>query len=79
MVDQKTHWRYVQVIMKPMEPTEKLLERIEFLRNKMAEIALVKGFTSYESITISQELDKLLNLYDQVKYGKRSKKKTRKE
>lgn len=41
-----------------------LLERIEFLRNKMTEVAFKKGFTSKESIIISQELDKLLNLYD---------------
>ncbi|SDQ65317.1 Spo0E like sporulation regulatory protein [Virgibacillus subterraneus] len=47
--------------------TEKLLERIEFLRNKMTDVALKKGFTSIESITISQELDRLLNLFDDVK------------
>lgn len=48
--------------------TEQFLERrIEFLRNKMTNVALEKGFTSIESITISQELDSLLNLYDNLK------------
>ncbi|WP_188454565.1 aspartyl-phosphate phosphatase Spo0E family protein [Virgibacillus oceani] len=51
--------------------TEKLLERIEFLRNKMTEIALDKGFTSAESINISQELDRLLNLYNNVKQSQK--------
>lgn len=45
----------------------KLLERIEYLRNEMTEVALRKGFTSTESITISQELDKLLNIYEGCK------------
>ncbi|MFC3014946.1 aspartyl-phosphate phosphatase Spo0E family protein [Virgibacillus litoralis] len=53
--------------------TEKLLERIEFLRNKMTDVALEKGFTSIESITISQELDRLLNLFDDVKQTKHQK------
>jgi stage 0 sporulation regulatory protein len=43
---------------------ERLLERIEFLRNQMTEVALTKGFTSEESIHLSQELDRLLNLYE---------------
>ncbi len=47
--------------------TEKLLERIEFLRKKMTDVAFEKGFTSIESITISQELDRLLNLFDDLK------------
>jgi len=47
--------------------TEELLKRIEFLRNKMTEVAFTKGFTSKDSIIISQELDKLLNLYDSVR------------
>ncbi|MFC4556931.1 Spo0E family sporulation regulatory protein-aspartic acid phosphatase [Virgibacillus kekensis] len=51
-----------------MNKADKLLEkRIELLRNKMAEVALEKGFTSNESISISQELDKLLNLYEEIK------------
>lgn len=51
-----------------MYTTEKLLEkRIELLRNKMTEVALEKGFTSIESISISQELDRLLNLYEERK------------
>ncbi|WP_090083927.1 aspartyl-phosphate phosphatase Spo0E family protein [Lentibacillus persicus] len=46
---------------------DKLLGRIEFLRNKMTKIALEKGFTSKEAITTSQELDNLLNLYESMK------------
>ncbi len=34
----------------------------------MTEVARNKGFTSSESIQISQELDKLLNLYEKNKY-----------
>ncbi|MRH41865.1 Spo0E family sporulation regulatory protein-aspartic acid phosphatase [Aquibacillus halophilus] len=47
-----------------MNNLNNLLQRIEFLRRKMTEVALEKGFTSLESIYISQELDKLLNVYD---------------
>lgn len=47
-----------------MGPTNNLLNRIEFLRQKMTEVALNKGFTDKESIEISQELDKLLNDYE---------------
>ncbi|MFD1361520.1 Spo0E family sporulation regulatory protein-aspartic acid phosphatase [Lentibacillus salinarum] len=43
------------------------MNRIEFLRNKMTEIAMDKGFTSPEAIKTSQELDKLLNLYESMK------------
>ncbi|GGC79724.1 hypothetical protein GCM10007216_07770 [Thalassobacillus devorans] len=43
---------------------EQLLEKIERLRNKMARVALAKGFSSPESVRISQELDELLNIYD---------------
>ncbi|GAQ18758.1 spo0E like sporulation regulatory protein [Oceanobacillus picturae] len=46
---------------------DKLLKRIEFLRKKMTEVALEKGFTNLESVAISQELDRLLNLYDNMK------------
>lgn len=46
---------------------DKLLDRIEFLRNQMTEVAMTKGFTSLDSITTSQELDKMLNLYQQIK------------
>lgn len=53
---------------------DKLLERIEFLRNKMTDIAMEKGFTSPEAITTSQELDKLLNLYESMKQTKSQKK-----
>jgi stage 0 sporulation regulatory protein len=50
-----------------MYTLENILNRIEFLRNKMTEVAMNKGFTNSESVHISQELDKLLNLYDEVK------------
>lgn len=50
-----------------MKPKDKLLDQIELLRNKMTSVALEKGFTSTESITISQELDRLLNIYEHTK------------
>nr|WP_093211086.1 aspartyl-phosphate phosphatase Spo0E family protein [Sediminibacillus albus] len=50
-----------------MENLQTLLERIELLRNKMTKVALRKGFTSAESISLSQELDRLLNIYDSHK------------
>ncbi|WP_342028046.1 aspartyl-phosphate phosphatase Spo0E family protein [Lentibacillus halodurans] len=50
------------------------MERIEFLRNKMTNIAIDKGFTSSEAITTSQELDKLLNLYESMKQTNSQKK-----
>lgn len=53
-----------------MDKINNVLDRIEFLRNEMTKVALKKGFTSKESIVISQELDKLLNLYDQVQRNK---------
>ncbi len=54
-----------------MYTLENILNRIEFLRNKMTEVAMNKGFTNSESVHISQELDRLLNLYDEVKSKKR--------
>ncbi|MCT2534340.1 aspartyl-phosphate phosphatase Spo0E family protein [Aquibacillus koreensis] len=48
-----------------------LLEKIELLRKRMTEVALKKGFTSDESIFLSQELDRLLNLYDEHKFKKK--------
>ncbi|HLR62290.1 MAG TPA: aspartyl-phosphate phosphatase Spo0E family protein [Lentibacillus sp.] len=53
---------------------DKLLKRIEYLRNKMADVAMEKGFTSPEAISISQELDKLLNLYESMKHTNNRKK-----
>ncbi|MBP2077934.1 aspartyl-phosphate phosphatase Spo0E family protein [Oceanobacillus polygoni] len=53
-----------------MESTENILSRIEFLRKKMTDVALQKGFTDNESVYISQELDRLLNLYEKVKQEK---------
>ncbi|WP_077622189.1 aspartyl-phosphate phosphatase Spo0E family protein [Sediminibacillus massiliensis] len=50
-----------------MNDTQLLLVKIELLRNKMTEVALKKGFSSAESVSISQELDQLLNLYDTKK------------
>lgn len=40
----------------------------------MTEVAFKKGFTSKESIIISQELDKLLNLYDSERHTEDKKK-----
>lgn len=53
-----------------MYPNDKLLKRIEFLRQQMTEVATEKGFTHLESIELSQELDQLLNLYDFMKQNK---------
>jgi len=47
--------------------SEKLLEHIEVLRNKMMTVAIEKGFTSKESIKLSQELDRMLNRYNRKK------------
>ncbi|AUJ26852.1 MULTISPECIES: aspartyl-phosphate phosphatase Spo0E family protein [Virgibacillus] len=47
-----------------MNTTDELLKRIEYLRYRMTEVALEKGFTNLEAIELSQELDKLLNKYD---------------
>jgi len=49
-----------------MNTLEHILNRIEFLRKKMTDVAMEKGLTDHESIHISQELDLLLNLYDKV-------------
>lgn len=50
-----------------MHTANNLLEKIEILRKQMTVIALDKGFTSKESVTVSQELDRLLNLYNHMK------------
>jgi hypothetical protein len=39
-----------------------IYKRIEKLREKMISIGMAKGLTSEETITLSQELDNLLNL-----------------
>ncbi|MBM7552971.1 aspartyl-phosphate phosphatase Spo0E family protein [Thalassobacillus pellis] len=58
--------------MKKAENADQLLGRIENLRKKMTTVALLEGFTSPESVRISQELDELLNMYDiQVKKYKK--------
>ncbi|CQR47854.1 Spo0E like sporulation regulatory protein [Paraliobacillus sp. PM-2] len=44
--------------------TKYLLSQIELIRKSMVEIALSQGFTSKESIHLSQELDNLLNQYE---------------
>ncbi|WP_164669207.1 aspartyl-phosphate phosphatase Spo0E family protein [Virgibacillus doumboii] len=54
--------------------TENLLEQIEFLRKQMSDVALKKGFTSIESISLSQELDRLLNQYNDMKRTQHHKK-----
>ncbi|MUK90243.1 Spo0E family sporulation regulatory protein-aspartic acid phosphatase [Ornithinibacillus sp. L9] len=56
-----------------MYDTDKLLTQIETLRNQMTEVALSKGITSLESITLSQELDRLLNIYNEIKTNDKEK------
>jgi stage 0 sporulation regulatory protein len=46
--------------------TESLLIEIVQKRQKMMLVAQEKGFTSDEAIKCSQELDELLNIYQQV-------------
>ncbi|WP_042145144.1 aspartyl-phosphate phosphatase Spo0E family protein [Paucisalibacillus sp. EB02] len=53
-----------------MYDTDKLLKEIETLRNTMSTVALKQGITSLESIALSQELDRLLNMYEQFKKNK---------
>ncbi|WP_163970818.1 aspartyl-phosphate phosphatase Spo0E family protein [Oceanobacillus halotolerans] len=50
-----------------MNTCHMVLEEIEQLRKKMSQTALEKGATSCESVTQSQELDNLLNLYDKLR------------
>ncbi|WP_181349015.1 aspartyl-phosphate phosphatase Spo0E family protein [Thalassobacillus sp. CUG 92003] len=50
--------------MTRVDRLDDLLIKIEHLRNRMTEVALIEGFTSPESLRISQELDDLLNRYD---------------
>ncbi|GAE91826.1 hypothetical protein JCM21714_785 [Gracilibacillus boraciitolerans JCM 21714] len=55
-----------------------LITKIEELRKKMTVVALEKGITSKESLHISQELDELLNDYEQYKKNEISEKKHQK-
>ncbi|WP_047982170.1 aspartyl-phosphate phosphatase Spo0E family protein [Ornithinibacillus contaminans] len=55
-----------------MYDTDKLLKQIEKLRNKMSTVATTKGLNSLEAITLSQELDRLLNSYDILKKNVRT-------
>lgn len=50
-----------------MYPTESLLQRIESLRKEMTDAAFEHGFTSIEVISLSQELDRLLNQYNNMR------------
>ncbi|RKQ37329.1 aspartyl-phosphate phosphatase Spo0E family protein [Oceanobacillus halophilus] len=50
-----------------MNSSHNLLIKIEYLRKKMTKVALSKGYTDLESVAISQELDRLLNLYEKTK------------
>lgn len=47
---------------------EVLEYKINVLRNRMITIGKLKGFTHPDTIEISQELDILLNEYQQIKY-----------
>jgi stage 0 sporulation regulatory protein len=53
-----------------MYDTDMLLKEIEKLRNTMSAVALKQGITSLESIALSQELDRLLNIYEERKKTK---------
>jgi stage 0 sporulation regulatory protein len=53
-----------------MYDTDKLLKEIETLRKTMSSVALKQGITSLESIALSQELDRLLNMYEELKKNK---------
>ncbi len=50
-----------------MNSMEALHERIEILRKELIATALKYGFTAPNTLHISQELDKLLNLLGQEK------------
>nr|WP_143060171.1 aspartyl-phosphate phosphatase Spo0E family protein [Salinibacillus kushneri] len=52
------------------EDAVKLKEEIELVRFKLVEVATWYGFTSKESIEVSQELDILLNMYQIVKQSR---------
>lgn len=58
------HARYCLQHSNKLINLNRLTQQIEVLREQMAEVAFEKGFTSSESIAKSQELDKLLNLYE---------------
>ncbi|WP_096270055.1 aspartyl-phosphate phosphatase Spo0E family protein [Paucisalibacillus globulus] len=55
-----------------MYDTDKLLKEIETLRKTMSSVALKQGITSLESIALSQELDRLLNMYEELKKEQKS-------
>ncbi|WP_332633676.1 aspartyl-phosphate phosphatase Spo0E family protein [Halalkalibacter flavus] len=44
--------------------SEGLLRTIEKKRNELIELALIKGLSSHAVLTVSQELDTLLNHYE---------------
>ncbi|MDQ1003950.1 hypothetical protein QFZ28_004350 [Neobacillus niacini] len=41
---------------------EDLMRKIEIIRNKMISVGMAEGFTSPNTIQLSQTLDKLINL-----------------
>lgn len=54
-----------------MNPKNVTLKEIEDLRHQLAKIVYAKGYTSIETIAVSQKLDNLLNVYNNLKCGKR--------
>lgn len=56
-----------------MSNSQNILRKIELLRKKLTDIALSKGFTSAESLSLSQELDQLLNFYERIQGTERNK------
>jgi hypothetical protein len=49
--------------------TEDLIIKIETLREKMVSVGLSKGFSSPETIRLSENLDKLLNIQQKISYN----------
>ncbi|MFC2950276.1 Spo0E family sporulation regulatory protein-aspartic acid phosphatase [Virgibacillus sediminis] len=50
-----------------MTAIDPLLFKIETVRKRLIEIGDAKGYTNPESVSLSQELDRLLNLYEKAK------------
>lgn len=54
------------------EQTEQsAIQEIEFLRQQLVKTVPTKGYTSKETIQLSQELDKALNQYNQIQLDNR--------
>ncbi|MFA8438655.1 aspartyl-phosphate phosphatase Spo0E family protein [Pueribacillus sp. YX66] len=49
--------------MQKINQTEKLLDEINYLRNRLLAVGTKKGLSHCKTLRISRELDKLLNEY----------------